>query len=702
MRQSFWILLFIILATSGLAPSAIADAGFASNPLIDRAGALRIQVLQSGLQQLNGAQLQAAGWDLSTVNPRTIQLWRTGQEVPIDLNGVADGRLDPSDTIRFVSPRTTSRWSTVATYWLASDTVDGLRGTPQLAPGDPIRWEEDALYQTRWPSLNGDRWYGRELVSVPERDRTRIDLSLPVSAPAGTRLQLAVVGTTPQPHTLTLAANGRALDPLRWSGTAPYLGSVLLPFTVLPGVLQLDVTLAGSQADRVLLDWVALPDVRPAYPATPTTPRVERGPGFDPTFGPAPGQPGATFLIITHASLRPALDPLIAAHRQRGDTVGVVDVQTAYDAWSWGDRTPEAIRSLIRTAVTQWQPAPRAILLVGAGTVRMRVEPGATDPTLIPPYLVAADPIRGEIACDTCYTRLDAADPLQDLLPNLPIGRFPARTLAEAQTLVRKTVTALTAPPSGAWQTRALLLTDNDREPDGRVDPAGSFVATAETMMSVLPRGIHGERFYFAPDRPTGQGFYQEAAELRCRLFRALDGGSPHDRACPPLAVGTEPGAALWIYVGHGSPWQWAATTPTSPTPYLWYLYDADARTNGARLPILLSLTCLSGDWANPTLMTTDERMVLHTQGGAIASLSATGEGVNTAHTDLARGVLPTLFATHGDRTLGAAHLAGLRRVVASGTHVELAFSFGILGDPDVALPFVPTSTAWVPLVGRS
>lgn len=189
--------------------------------------------------------------------------------------------------------------------------------------------------------------------------------------------------------------------------------------------------------------------------------------------------------------------------------------------------------------------------------------------TLIPPYFVDADPVRGEIACDTCYTRIDTDDPLADPLPDLPIGRLPARTLADAQTIVRKTAQMLTAPPPGRWRTQALLA-DNDHNLQRQPDPAGSFVATTETAAALLPRGMHAQRVYYAPDRPSGHGFSHDVAELRCRLFRALDGGSQADRSCALLPPGTEPGAALWIYTGHGSPWQWAETSLSAPTPYLW------------------------------------------------------------------------------------------------------------------------------------
>lgn len=80
------------------------------------------------------------------------------------------------------------------------------------------------------------------------------------------------------------------------------------------------------------------------------------------------------------------------------------------------------------------------------------------------------------------------------------------------------------------------------------------------------------ERFYYAPDGPSRNGFSPNVAELRCRLFRALDGGARANTACSSLLPGTEPGTTLWIYAGHGSAWQWAETTPNAVTPYFWYL----------------------------------------------------------------------------------------------------------------------------------
>jgi hypothetical protein len=60
---------------------------------------------------------------------------------------------------------------------------------------------------------------------------------------------------------------------------------------------------------------------------------------------------------------------------------------------------------------------------------------------------------------------------------------------------------------------------------------------------------------------------------------------------------------------------------------------------------------------------------------------------------------LERLYARAGDRTLGAAHLAGLRAL--QGGNPELTFAFSVLGDPLVVAPFVPVASVNLPLIVR-
>ena len=53
------------------------------------------------------------------------------------------------------------------------------------------------------------------------------------------------------------------------------------------------------------------------------------------------------------------------------------------------------------------------------------------------------------------------------------------------------------------------------------------------------------------------------------------------------------------------------------------------------------------------------------------------------------------------ERSLGAAQLAGFRAVLASGRNTDLAFTYEILGDPALRLPFVPTRWSFLPVARR-
>jgi hypothetical protein len=729
------LLLLSALTVPATRGARAAPAGF--NLLATQRGALTLRVARPGPVTITGAALSRAGWDLAQIDPRAVHLFQAGVEQPLALEGADDAALAPSSRLRFIARAPAGRFADAAVYWLAHDLSLGLRAPLPAYVGEPLRWEEAARYEGRFGDEAGDHWFSRELFAGRALSVT---LALPAALPAGAWLRLRLLSEERRSHTLALSANGTRLPQVSWSDADTPAGqpqalvaSVALPAPVPAGNLQIDLALvsAGLPTDVVLLDWIELPDVRVAAPEVLDPPLAPHDP-LDLRLGPETGRGGADYLVVSHGDFVPALEPLLTAKRRAGRSPAVVNVQAAYDAWSYGERDPAAIRELLRAA-TAWRPAPRAVLLVGAGSVRGAPPPGERDENFIPPWLIDADPWLGEAACDSCYARLDADDPRDDPLPDVAIGRFPARTLAEAETLVRKTVAYETAPPAGAWRTNALFLADNDTLPDGTPDPVGGFAGSVEAAAALVEAaGLRTQRLLYDP--AGGAGGYADVGALRCALFAAVDGaGSCSPPSALPAPAGREAasltaealraqaddvrpttnthhsplvarhspdGAALLTYIGHGSPWQWAQTALDAPTPYLWYLYDADARRNGGRLPILLAMTCLTGAWQNPDLPTTDERLLLTPGGGIVASLSATGMGVNSGHDALLRGALPVL-AGAGGGSLGDAHLAGLAELVRTGHNLDLAYTYGILGDPDVALPRAAPWQAFLPAVAR-
>ncbi len=171
--------------------------------------------------------------------------------------------------------------------------------------------------------------------------------------------------------------------------------------------------------------------------------------------------------------------------------MATVDVQDIYDEFSFGRRDPEAIRSFLSYAYHCWNGAdctpgpggaphpPPYVLLVGDGHYDFTGVSGTTYPNLIPPYLIHIDPWLGETAADNRFVSVDGPD---DYLPDMAIGRIPARTPADVTAAVNKIMAYETTAPSGDWQQRVVFVADNN------LDPAGDFHAFSdEVRLNWLP-----------------------------------------------------------------------------------------------------------------------------------------------------------------------------------------------------------------------
>ena len=142
---------------------------------------------------------------------------------------------------------------------------------------------------------------------------------------------------------------------------------------------------------------------------------------------------GADAIYITPAAFSTALAPLVNHRQQQGYQVQVIDVQTIYDAWSYGYTSADAIRAFLRFAHNHWQPQPIAATLIGDATWDPYNYENKTHHTnWMPAYVAYVDPWIGEAACDNCYGQLDGSDPVtgdalagQFFATELWIGRLP-------------------------------------------------------------------------------------------------------------------------------------------------------------------------------------------------------------------------------------------------------------------------------------
>jgi hypothetical protein len=390
----------------------------------------------------------------------------------------------------------------------------------------------------------------------------------------------------------------------------------------------------------------------------------------------------ADALYIAPKAFHAALAPLVVHREAQGYATQLVDVQAIYDNWSFGSVSPIAIRQFLQYTVATAAHAPSHVILVGDGTSDPLNYTKRNNTNFIPPYLAMVDPWLGETACETCYAQLDGADPLSDALPDVALGRLPAKNVAEVATIARKLIDYDTGTTGLAWRARNVYIADD-------ADRAGDFAAMAELSAALQPQGVDVQRMYYDPTSSLNQPWAEpNPVKAYQRTMEALNAG-----------------AAFVNYVGHSYYWQWGLTDPTATPSNLLGLYDPDALTNGKQLPVVLEMTCLTSAFQQPAYSgtTIDERLLLNPNGGAIAIWGPTGMGIAHGHDALQRGFYKSFWNRAGaDKSLGTLVRAGYFELFTSSPCCQDALrTFALLGDPLTVPLGVNKQALYLPLVRR-
>jgi hypothetical protein len=266
-------------------------------------------------------------------------------------------------------------------------------------------------------------------------------------------------------------------------------------------------------------------------------------------------------------------------------------------------------------------------------------------PNLVPPYLAFVDPWQGEAPADALY-----GDTNGDGRSDVAIGRIPANTLAEANTVVGKIIAYDDSVRLASWQRRSVFVADN-------ADIAGDFQVLAETMIrDYLPRDQYVERMYLnTPAIPNA-----DAARLAIR--NAIQSG-----------------AFLVYYTGHGAIDSWA-------DEQIWRTMDVAGLQNGGALPVVMTSNCLDGYFAYPGTPGMAETMVLRQGGGSVAAFSPTGRGILPDHLNFSELLMTTLFRDDVQELGRALQLAEEQYYRLYGDSYLLA-TMMLYGDPAMRLP---------------
>ncbi len=375
----------------------------------------------------------------------------------------------------------------------------------------------------------------------------------------------------------------------------------------------------------------------------------------------------ADYIAIVGSDLWDAAQPLLERRASQGLQVVAVDVQDIYDDFSAGLVDPEAIRDFLTYAYHNWnagQAPPGYVVLIGNGHYDFRSATGTTAPNQIPPYLARVDPFIGETAADNRYVCVDGP---ADYLPDMALGRIPARTPAALAATIAKIVAYEdeTVTPDGEWNNRVDFVADRCNDV-----AAGNFHALSdEVRLRWLPASFDDRTIYYGDTAicPGATSDTDTPAEMQTQIKAAFNSG-----------------ALLLQWFGHASRWKWGSA---SNPPIYNYEIPRTLAAN-TRLPLVVAYSCWDGYFID--LDNVDQVLgAMHAmQPGraAIADFSPTGYHLGSALLKLNEGLTLALFR---DRLRGvgdAVTQAKLYFFANSGAWHDIIDTQMLFGDPALML----------------
>ena len=313
----------------------------------------------------------------------------------------------------------------------------------------------------------------------------------------------------------------------------------------------------------------------------------------DPAFGPRT-PPASAYTAVTRRSLHAAgtgdyllvvpegfaatVTPLADLRRSQGLTVLEAPLESVYDEFGDGRRSPAAIQRLARYAYQRWDS--RFLMLVGDGSLDAnRVRPFSGRDWI--PVIPSIGPVSTSegyeiVPSDNRYAFISGnEDPLFTadtgrVVPELMVGRLTVNSVAEANTVIAKIVNYENVQPDDLWRRKVLLMTDDAFSGETTFGGGGSptgychrdyeefFIGINDTMQGFIASdsglaGMDVEQFNLRSYLTNEQTFIDPVLRDTCRVSRDATRSTCHAGVTPVLLGKLSAGAFLWNYQGHGN-----------------------------------------------------------------------------------------------------------------------------------------------------
>jgi peptidase C25-like protein len=659
--------------------------------------AVKIAVKHEGWYRVSQPELAAAGLN-TRIDPRMLQLFVEGRQVPIVVSGEQDGSFDEPDAVEFYGAGLDSPFTDARVYWLMAGGQQGLRIQSTGAAAAPsfiqsftqtIEQKGRTVYFSSLRNGERENFFGSVIAGTP------VDQMLTASHVAQGKtgdatIQVSLQGVTLSAHYVAIEINSVSAGAVTFNGQEQGAGTFSISGAVLrEGQNSVRLTSLGGPGDVSLVDTIrisyqhsytadddvlrcsapanqpvtisgfGLPSIRVIDVTQPDQPlevlgTIRKQPdgysisvaarqlgerqlmAFTSTQTPAGlslDQPSnlhktnADYVVITRREFFDSLSPLVRLRQTQGFTVVLVDIADIYDEFSFGEKTPYAVRDFLAYAKANWKKKPRFVMLAADASHDPKNYLGLGDFDLVPSKLV-----------DTDFMESPSDDWLSDFnedgIAEIATGRLPARSVAELRVMVNKIIRY----ESESSSEEALLVSDAN---DGF-----DFEAASSELTALIPANLRTTQ--------VNRGRVGDT-EARRLLTDAIDRKQ-----------------MLVNYTGHGSVSLWRGELLTND--------DVFALGN-EHLPMFVMMTCLNGYFDDPQLDSLAESLLKSERGGAIAVWASSGQTLPIEQARLNQTFYQRLFQVPGGRVGEAAMQA---KTSISSRDIRLTWI--LFGDPAMRL----------------
>ncbi len=298
------------------------------------------------------------------------------------------------------------------------------------------------------------------------------------------------------------------------------------------------------------------------------------------------------------------------ALEQPGVPTAFVTTEEIYQEFNGGPRDPQAIRAFLDWAVSEWDPAPLDVVLVGAGSYDVRGL-GTQETCYIPAIY---SPSTASYPLDDYYATIRGFSE-----PQLAMSRISALDQQELATIVGKSLAYRDPEATGDWQGRVIGAADDERYPS--VPPDYSQWYHTVDMEASLEGHLY-DRF-----RP-----------VKCyEIFFDWNEQWRKPEARQDFIDQWNRGAIFMGFLGHGSHDQICDEG-------LFFLEDVDLLQCGHRMSYSFFGSCDVGEFHKPDRSCISEAVVSVPGGGSVTSSGAVAGTIRTDNRDLLQAQLELML----------------------------------------------------------